>query len=42
MVIILGPTISIFNVFSENLGNYLNNFLKISLKTNSFGYNKWM
>ncbi|WP_291941335.1 BCCT family transporter [Cetobacterium sp.] len=42
MVIILGPTISIFNVFSENLGNYLNNFLKISLKTNSFGDNKWM
>ncbi|MDX8336847.1 BCCT family transporter [Candidatus Cetobacterium colombiensis] len=42
MVIVLGPTISIFNVFSENLGNYLNNFLKISLKTNSFGDNKWM
>lgn len=44
MVIILGPTISIFNVFSENLGNYLNNFLKISLKSylNSFGDNKWM
>lgn len=28
--------------FLENLGNYLNNFLKISLKTNSFGDNKWM
>lgn len=42
MVIILGPTISIFNVFSENLGNYLNNFLKISLRTNSFGDNTWM
>ncbi len=41
-VIILGPTVSIFNVLSENLGAYLNNFLKLSLKTNSFGDKTWM
>ncbi|WP_297597232.1 BCCT family transporter [uncultured Cetobacterium sp.] len=42
IVIIFGPTISIFNVFSESLGNYLNNFLKISLRTNSFGDKTWL
>lgn len=42
IVIIFGPTIGIFNVFSESLGNYLNNFLKISLRTNSFGDKTWL
>ncbi|MEG0584464.1 MAG: BCCT family transporter, partial [Cetobacterium sp.] len=41
-VIVIGPTISIFNVFVENLGDYLSNFLKISLRTNSFGDKTWM
>lgn len=41
-VIVFGPTVDIFNVFSENIGGYLNNFLKLSLKTNSFGDRKWM
>lgn len=42
VVICLGPTISIFNVFAENLGDYLNNILKLSLRTNSFGDKTWM
>lgn len=42
VVIAFGPTVKIFNVFSENLGSYLNNFLKLSLKTNSFGDKTWM
>lgn len=42
LVIALGPTVKIFNVFSESIGSYLNSFLKMSLKTNAFGDKKWM
>lgn len=42
LVIILGPTVKIFNIFSESIGSYLNGFLKMSLKTNAFGDQKWM
>lgn len=42
VVIFFGPTVSIFNVFSESLGNYLNTFMKTSLRTNSFRDKTWL
>lgn len=41
-VLILGPTITIFNIFAETTGNYLNSFLKISLRTGSFSNREWL
>lgn len=41
-VIVLGPTVDIFNVLAETTGNYLNSFFKISLRAGSFSDRQWL
>ena len=41
MVLVLGPTIFIFQSFVENTGNYFSDFLSISKWTESFTGTKW-
>ncbi|WP_417885773.1 BCCT family transporter [Zunongwangia sp.] len=41
LVLILGPTIFIFQSFVQNTGNYLSDFLMISTWTESFTGTKW-
>lgn len=40
-VITVGPTVPIFNAFTNVLGDYLSNFIQLSLRIDTFGSNSW-
>ena len=40
IVIVVGPTIQIFNTFTESLGSYLDNFFSMSFRTAAFDGNQ--
>lgn len=42
VLIVVGPTSQIFGVFTNTIGEYLNNFLKMSLNLKPFGDNSWI
>ncbi|MFD1358933.1 BCCT family transporter [Fictibacillus halophilus] len=42
LVLILGPTFFIFNLFFNSLGNYLNDFLQMSLRSAPFSKGEWI
>ncbi|PZE21603.1 BCCT family transporter [Paenibacillus xerothermodurans] len=42
MVLMLGPTTAVFNIFFTTLGNYLGEFVEMSLGLNPFGENDWL
>ncbi|MFY4777092.1 BCCT family transporter [Metabacillus sp. RGM 3146] len=42
LVMILGPTLTIFEVFFNSMGSYLTDFVHMSLRFQPFGNNKWI
>jgi glycine betaine transporter len=42
VLIVIGPTSQIFGVFTNTMGNYLNNFMSMSLNLRPFGDNSWI
>ena len=41
LIIIIGPTTAIFNTLTNGLGDYLSDFIKMSLTIKQFGNNTW-
>jgi glycine betaine transporter len=42
LVLILGPTFVIFNLFFNSMGNYLNDFIHMSLRSAPFSKGEWI
>lgn len=42
LVILVGPTVKMINVFTNSLGIYVNQFIQESLRINAFGDNSWI
>ncbi|HPU49400.1 MAG TPA: BCCT family transporter [Syntrophomonadaceae bacterium] len=42
LVILVGPTVKMINVFTNSLGIYINQFIQESMRINAFGDNSWI
>jgi glycine betaine transporter len=42
LVLVLGPTFVIFNLFFNSMGNYLNDFIQMSLRSAPFSKGEWI